>query len=223
MITPLLFKEWIKLRLLAWLPLALVMAALVDSWLVLRAVRNNHGPVQLWNALTYKQDIYFFKLAYVLPLSGLWYACVQFLPECTGKRLRLLFHLPVPHWLALYVPVTVGLACVAAVSVVALGGLGAILALGLHLPAELSWPMVQTALPWCLAALVAYLATAATIADPGPVRRLAIALAGLAFVSMLIQTSGFAGMSDSLPWYGLACLPWLLPLEAAALRVKEGH
>lgn len=223
MLSPLLFKEWIKLRRLAWLPLVLVLAALVDAWLVMRAVRNNHGPVQLWNALTYKQDIHFYKLAYALPLSGLWYACVQFLPECTGKRLRLLFHLPVSHRRALRVPVAVGLACVGVVSALALGGLWAMLSLDLHLPAELSWPMAQTVLPWCLAAAVAYLATAAALADPAPLRRVALALAGLATVSMLIQTSGFAGMSASLAWYALVCLPWLLTLEAAALRVKEGH
>lgn len=221
MLSPFLLKEWIKLRRLAWVPPVLILAALIDAWLVMRSIRNNHGSVQLWNALAYKQDVYFDKLAYVLPLSGAWYACVQFLPECAGKRLRLMFHLPVSHWLALYVPVAVGLGCLAILSALALGGLWAILTLGLHLPSELAWPMIQTALPWCLASAVAYLAIAAAVADPALYRRLGLALAGFAFVTLLTRVSGFAGMSGSLIWYAVLCLPWLLALEAAALRVKE--
>lgn len=223
MLTPLLLKEWIKLRRLAWVPPVLILATLVDAWLVMRSIRNNHGSVQVWNALAYKQDIHFDKLAYALPLSGLWYACLQYLPECTAKRLRLLFHLPVSHWQALYVPVAVGLAIVTALSALALVGLWMVFALAFHLPAELSWPMVQTAMPWCLAAAVAYLAAAAAIADPALHRRLVIVLAGFAFVSMLMRTSTFAGMSDHLLWYAVLSLAWLLPLEAAALRVKEGR
>lgn len=221
--TALLFKEWIKLRKLAWIPLLLIIGALVDAWLSLRGLRANHGPTPLWNALVYKQGIYFDKLAYVLPLAGVWYACVQYLPECSGKRLRLLFHLPTSHWRALYLPAAVGLACMAAISLLALGGLWAILALALRFPAELVGPMVETALPWTLAGAVAYLATAAVIAEPAGFRRLAIALAALAYISMLTPLLGFAVMTGSLVWYVLACLPWLLPLEAAAQRVKGGR
>ncbi|ACJ01180.1 hypothetical protein [Rhodospirillum centenum] len=217
---PLLLKETIKLRRLFWVPPLVVLAALVDTWLTLRAFNSMRGPAQLWNALTYKQEITFDSLAYVLPFAGIWYACVQFLPECTGRRLRLMFHLPVSPWLGLYVPVAVGLGLVLLCSVLALGGLAAV-AGSLNLPPQLWGPMVETALPWCLAGMVAYLATAATLADPALHRRLVIALAGLAFVTLLTRTTIFAGMSGSLGWYALACLPWLLPLEAAAQRTKE--
>lgn len=220
LLKPLLLKEKIKLRRLFWVPPLVLLAVLVDIWLTLRAVNTLRGPAQLWNALTYKQDIFFAGLAYVLPLTGIWYACVQFLPECTGRRLRLLFHLPVSPWLALYVPVGVGLALMLLCSALALGGLAAVAA-SLNLPPQLWGPMVETALPWCLAGMVAYLATAATLADPALHRRVAISLAGLGFVALLTQTTIFAGMSGSLGWYALACLPWLLPLEAAAQRIKE--
>lgn len=223
MLRALLLKEWIKLRRLAWVPPVLVVAAIIDAWLTMRAIRNNHGAVQVWNALVYKQDIHFFRLSYVLPFCGLWYACVQFLPECTGKRLRLLFHLPVSHGKALAAPVLVGLAAVAAVSLLAWAGLWVVFAAGFHLPDELSSPMLQTVLPWCLAAAVAYLATAAAVAEPALHRRVALALAGFACVAMLVRTAGFAGMSASLPGYGLLALAWLLPVHAAALRVKEGR
>lgn len=223
MVMALFLKEWIKLRRLAWVPPVLMLAAVIDAWLTMRAIRNNHGAVQLWNALAYKQDIHFYRLAYVLPFCGLWYACVQFLPECTGKRLRLLFHLPVSHGTALAVPVLVGLAAIAALSLMTLAGLWAVLSLGFQMPPELWWPMVQTVLPWCVAAAVAYLAAAAAVADPALHRRIALALAGFAFVAMLIRTAGFAGMSAALPGYVLLSAVWLLPLHAAALRVKEGR
>ncbi len=220
--TAFLFKEWIKLRKLAWIPLLLIVGALVDTWLSLRGLRTNHGPTQLWNALVYKQDVAFDKLAYALPLAGVWYGCVQYLPECAGKRLRLLFHLPTSHWRALYLPAAVGLALMALLSLLALGGLWAILTVAFAFPNELAGAMVETALPWTLAGAVAYLATAAVIAEPAALRRLAIALAAFAYVSMLTPIAGFAVMSASLGWYALLCLPWLLPLEAAAQRVKGG-
>lgn len=222
MINAFLFKEWIKLRRFAWVPLLVIVGALVDAWLSMRGLRANHGTTQLWNALVYKQDIYFHKLAYALPLAGIWYALIQYLPECSGRRLRLLFHLPVSHWQALYVPAAVGLACLAVLSAGTMAGLWAILNLAFHLPSEIAVPMVLTVLPWGLSALIAYLATATTIAEPSAWRRLATALVGFAFVSMLTQTAGFNGMTDNLGLYGLICLPWLLPIEAAAQRVKEG-
>lgn len=220
--SPFLFKEWIKLRRLVWVPVFVLAGALLEAWLSMRGMRINHGATQLWNALVYKQDIPFRKLAYALPLSGVWYACVQYLPDCAGRRLRLMFHLPVSHRRALYIPALVGLACCGLLFLLTLTGLWAVLALGFFLPPELTGPMLLTVLPWGLAMAVAYLATAAAIADPGGIRRLAIALTGFAFVSMLTQTVGFGGMTDSLVLYALLCLLWVFPLEAAALRVKEG-
>lgn len=222
MIGALLLKEWIKLRRLAWLAPLAVIAALVDCWLSLRGQVAAHGAAQLWNTLVAKRPILFDGLAVVLPLTGLWLAGLQFLPECSGRRLRLLFHLPIPPVWSLRLTVAVGLACLAVTLGLAVAGLALVLGVDLRLPVELAAPMLATLAPWGLAAMVAYLAAAAALADPSPLRKAALALAGLAHVALLTQTQGYGALSAALPFYGLMCLPWLLAPEAAALRVKEG-
>lgn len=223
MIGSLLLKEWIKLRRLGWVAPLAVAAALVDAWLSLRGQVAAHGAAQVWNTLVAKRPVMFDGLAVVLPLTGLWLAALQFLPECSGRRLRLLFHLPLPAAWGLRLPVAVGLACVAANLALALAGLALVLGADLRLPAELARPMLETVLPWGLAAMVAYLAGAAALADPAPVRRAALVLAGMAHVTLLTNTQGYGALTSALPWYALMCLPWLLAPEAAALRVKEGE
>jgi len=221
MLRALLYKEWIKLRYAGWLAPAAILLGLGDAWLKLRGVRNNHGPVDLWNMLLFKQTIFFETLLLTLPLAGVWLAAVQYRPECAGRRLRLALHLPVPHRTALYAPAAVGLALLTLAGGLALGGFALILC-GYGMPAELVAPIVRTALPALLAGHVAYLATAAALADTRMIRRCVIGCAGLAYALLLLKTYGYDAMTGSLGWYALASLPWILPLEAAALRLKEG-
>lgn len=221
MLRALLLKEWIKLRLPGWLPLVGIAVALTDAWMTMRAIRNNHGAVPLWSMLIYKQDIFFGMLVYILPLSGAWLAAVQYWRECSGRRLRLLFHLPVHHRVALFAPAAVGLAVLAALTVVELGGFALMLA-SFDLPAELAGAMLRTLLPSALGGAVAYLAVAAVLAEQFTPRRLGMGMAGLIYIALLTRTFGYGGMDASLWLYAAACLPWLLPVEAAALRVKEG-
>ena len=217
-----LFKEWIKLRLLVWVPVIALIAVTVDVWLTYKTIRAMHGATALWSALVYKQDIFFANMRWVLVGGGVWFACLQFLPECSGKRLRLLFHLPVTHRFSLYIIVAVGLLLTVMLSAMGIGGLLQVCSL-MGFPPELAYLMAGSLLPWALAGMVAYCATAAIIAEPSLVRKLAFALFGYAYVNFLGASIGFSSMSEDMWLYVLACLPWPLCLEAAALRVKEGR
>ena len=214
-------KEWVKMRRLFWIPFVLVVAVLCDALMTYRGVRANHGAMSLWVDLVYKQTIHFGRIYWVFLFSGLWFAALQFIPECSGKRLRLLFHLPVSHRVSLYTMVFWGIGWCLAVFFCGLAGFRLVLAL-MDFPPQLADPMVGTLLPWGLAAIVAYCTTASVIAEPSRIRKLAFACVGVALASLLQTSSGFSGMTDSLWLYALICLPLPLCIEAAALRVKEG-
>ncbi len=214
-------KEWIKLRFLGWLPLLLLAAILLEIRMSFAGYIAAHGPASLWQALVYKQVVLFERLEWVFVASGLLLACLQYLPECTGRRLRLLFHMPVSHRLSLHAMAFVGLLSCLALG--ALGYLGLWLVVSeIHLPPELKKAMCDTMLPWILSSLVAYFTAAAAIAEPSWPRKLAVVFVGVGYLYLLSAQAGFAGMQTSLPYYILICLPWPVAFEAAALRVKEG-
>jgi len=216
-----LLKEWVKLRILVWVPFLLMIAFLIDTYMRYKGIVALHGASALWLDLMYKQSIAFLKLEWVLIGGGIWFACLQFLPECSHKRLRLLFHLPVAHQLPIYSMVGVGLLVTGVLFLGAYGGFYAVLS-RFYLPAELYVPMLKTLLPWGLAGTVAYCVTAAVIAQTDIVRKLALVFLGYVYISFLSETNGFDAFED-LEWYALCCVPWIFAFEAAALGVKEGR
>lgn len=216
-----LLKEWVKLQMLVWVPFLVMIAFLIDTYMRYKGIVASHGASALWLDLIYKQSIAFYKLEWVLIGGGIWFACLQFLPECSNKRLRLLFHIPVSHQLPIYAMLFVGLLVIGVLFLGAFGGFYAILC-RFHFPAELYVPMLKTLLPWGLAGSVAYCATAAVIAQTDIVRKLALVFLGYVYISFLSETNGFDAFND-LGWYALSCVPWIFAFEAAALGVKEGR
>lgn len=221
MLRSLLQKEWIKLRRFFWLPPALVLASVIQAWFSIKGFRSAHGPLFQYSEFITNQPVIFSLVEYALVFSGIWYAAVQFYPECTGKRLRLLFHLPVSYRLSLYTILAIGVACCLMTGLLAMGSFGAVLWL-YGFPEELVTPMLSTMLPWLTATFVAYCATAATLAEPRYFRRFGYALCGALCILMLTPASGYGAGRD---WglFTLICLPWFAVVEAAALRVKEGN
>ena len=146
MIKALFFKEWIKLRYFWCIPFIFAGAALADYHLTFKGVLSMHGAVDTWNGLIFKESIYFGSLQWAFILGGIWLASVQMAPECVGKRLRLLFHLPVNAIPALAVQAVTGLGLMALVFCAASAGFALI---NNHhgLPPELSVPMFKTLLP----------------------------------------------------------------------------
>ncbi|MBN1840207.1 MAG: hypothetical protein JW802_09230 [Campylobacterales bacterium] len=221
MLSAILLKEWVKLRLLVWVPFLVLLAVLIDTHMRYKGVVASHGASALWLDLIYKQSIYFMKLKWVLIGGGIWFASLQFLPECSNKRLRLLFHIPVAHQVPMCAMLFVGIGMMAVLFLGAYIGLAGVFSL-YYFPKELSSMMLQTTLPWALAGFVAYCATAAVIAQASVYKKLAFVFLGYVYVGFLTETNGFNAFND-LGLYALSTLPWLFVFEAAALGVKESY
>ncbi len=211
-------KEWSKIRRIWWVPFVCMLVALVDYYLTLRNVGLMHGANQLWANLLFDEYVFFDAIKWVFLFSGIWFAGFQIGPECVEKRLRLLFHLPVYHHVLLYTMLGVGFTLLILLFVITTGVFW-LISSAYGFPFEMTLPMYKAMVPWFIASLTSWCATAAVIADPSFLRKLCLALAGYGYFTLLTSARGFAQID--LFVHTLICIPWLLAFNAAALRVKE--
>ena len=220
MFTALAYKEWLKLRLVFWVPFLSVFVGLALIWVTFRHVNEMIGPTMLWVDVALVDKVFYYNLKYASVFAALWFALFQFVPECSGKRLRLLFHLPVPRRHAVYFMVGIGVACVALVCLVAIIGVAGIVSY--YMPIEAVKTVLLTVAPWFLAGLPVYLGTVLVIMEPALPHKFLHGAASLFFAYELTSTSMQGAYEYSLPLYALACLLWVLPIELAAYRFKRG-
>jgi hypothetical protein len=217
-----LLKEWIKVRKLFLIPFIVLIAFVIDTYMKYDGFISMHGAANLWFELIYKQGIHFIKLEWALIGGGVWFACLQFVPECKDKRLRLLFQMPISYKTSIYT--MLGLGVVYVLSLLVFSTLGLFLIFNnLNFPSELYTPMIKTIFPWGVAALCAYFATAATIAEPKIIRKIGFVFVACVYVSLLTSTNGYDAMSKDLWKYIFISVFWIFVFESAALRTKEGQ
>ncbi|WP_147818881.1 hypothetical protein [Salidesulfovibrio onnuriiensis] len=220
MFAALAYKEWLKLRLVFWVPLAAVLVALALALVDFRHVNEMIGPVMLWYDVALLDKVFYSDLRYVFVCVSVWFALFQFVPECTDNRLRLLFHLPVPRRKAVYFMVGVGLICTAVVGLAAVSGLACIV--GAFMPVEAVCIAVLTCAPWLLASIPAYLGTVLVVMEPAWPHKFVHGAVTALFVHGLTASSMQGAYEHTIVLYALGCLLWILPIELAAFRVKRG-
>ncbi|XPV74701.1 MAG: hypothetical protein ACNI27_08620 [Desulfovibrio sp.] len=220
MIAALAYKEWLKLRGVFWGPLIVVGAALCFVFISFRHVNEIIGSTMLWVDVAIADKIFYTNLKYVAVYAGVWFALFQFIPECSGKRLRLLFHLPVNRRKSVYFMVGIGLLCTAAVCGVAAAGLACIV--GTYMPFQAVKMTLLTCAPWLLAGIPAYLGAVLVVMDPSWWHKLMHGFVTTVFIFILTAPTMQGAFEHSLHFYALACLFWVLPLEVAAFRFKRG-
>ncbi len=221
MFKALLMKEWIKLRLVWWLPFLLLVAVMLDFYWTLIAVQVNNGNDTLWTNIIFKEMPYFLNIRTLFIFSGIWLAAFQFFPECSDKRLRVFFHLPIDYKKALCVIFFAGLMLLALILIfVTIAFM--LVCNHFNFPNEIVYPMIYTYFPWALAGIVAWCATASLVAETSMFRKIVIAGIGYGFIEIITKASGYNGMGSSLWIYSLVCIPWAFVLVSSSLRIKEG-
>lgn len=220
MIKALLYKEWLKLRYAGWLPFMLAAAALADTYLSIRSVHMTGGGAGLWGNILYKNYIPFSIIKYAPLFAGVWFAAFQFVPECMGRRLRLLLHLPISENKAVYLMLATGLCCLAATVALLCGGLAAIMQN--YVPWEITRAALLTIAPWCAAGFLGYTATALVAFEPRPLRRVWTGVVLAFLISLYFEGWGYASFSGGLDGFILLSAVTLLPPLAAVQRFKKG-
>lgn len=220
MLSSLIYKEWLKLRRVFWVPFALLALGLGDAVINFRHINEVIGPVMLWLDAVYYEKIFYSGIKFIGIFTGVWFALFQFVPECSGKRLRLLFHLPVDHRKALYFIALSGLLATLGVCLLAMGGVGIIIS-G-YMPSECVRDALITCAPWMLASIPAYMGTSLTIMEPLRMRKMLVAGITALFILPLFESQVPTAYSQSLAAFCAITLLWSFPMSLLAYRFKRG-
>ncbi len=227
MIKALFYKEWIKLRYIFLLPFIALLFCICDYYWTLLAVQSMHGAINLWAALVFKETIYFENIKYVFIFSGIWFAFFQLVPECTGKKLRLFFHLPINYKIALSIIIFANLLLFFLLALFCIFLFSFVNTNIFNIPPEIAIPMAKTIYPWVLAGFATWCISGSIIADPSFLRKIVLFGIGYVYIQLLTATAGFAGMgtflNGSLFLYVLICIPLPFMLISSCLRIKEGR
>jgi hypothetical protein len=158
------FKEYLKIR-LSWLTLIILNALLmIYIYMETRQLFSMDHAEVVWYRVLHLGQIHFSPLKYAPLITGLLLACIQYLPEMSGERLRLTLHLPVsPHRLVM-AHILVGLTALGLTIALNLIALSVITAR--FFPAEGVMTALLTVLPWCLAGVAAYLGVTLGLLEP---------------------------------------------------------
>ncbi|WP_027181703.1 DUF4857 domain-containing protein [Oleidesulfovibrio alaskensis] len=197
----LLAKEWIKLRRGIWIIPLLLGYAAIDSVLVLNTIDRVHGTFGLWATLIAKQPPFFASFR-LLVACGVLTGFLQAWPECQGKRLRLLFHMPVMPGNIVGVMVGTGL-CVMLLTGAAACGLLAASMNAFHMPADMILPVMVSLLQWVLLGITAYLGTVAFFAMRTMGGRVLVLWVMLAAFKLLWNYGDYGASEQALWRYGL--------------------
>jgi hypothetical protein len=216
----LLYKEWIKLRWLLLLLLVIVGWVVGDMFLSLRRLFEFVDPMKIWMSAIQRKEIFYSGLEYLPLAAGVSIALAQFVPETMGRRLRLLFHLPLGHHRAIYTMVVAGL--VATGVVIALCTAGLLTVLPAFFPEEVVASALSTSTPWFLGGLVAYLSTVLVVLEPSWRRKLVWAALAWSLVGFYFEGRGYCAYDLSLGRYAAIAVLLSVTATLPAVRFKRG-
>lgn len=197
----LLAKERIKLRKGIWLLPVLLCYAAGDTFLNLNTLEREFGAFGLWEGVVFKQPRFFDKYMLLVACSAL-IGFLQAWPESRGRRLRLLFHMPLEPVRIVSVMFATGFSLVLLLNLVAFSLLSATLQ-HFHFPAEITRPVLLTVLPWGILSIAAYFAAMAFFIGNSISVRLLIIAVICPLWGMLGETSAYGLYRYAFPGYGV--------------------
>ncbi len=189
------YKEWVKTRKFVFVVLLLLAAVTVYAYIdVTYSIRVNEA-VNVWYGFIFQGMSVSGLMMYLMPLSGIAMAIVQFVPEMTNKRLKLTLHLPASETRLVSAMLLFGYGVLLVLYLASMGLLS--LLVGRILPAEVICMMISQLLPWAMAGLAGYGFTVWICVEPSWKQRLfnmliSLGLLAVFFVSLYPGTySGF--------------------------------
>jgi hypothetical protein len=201
MLGPILFKEYLKIRWLWLMLVALNLLLMGHIYIDARHLFAMDHAEMVWYRVIHLGQIHYAGLKYAPMLTGLLVACIQYLPEMAGERLRLSRHLPVsPHRLIL-AHVVVGLTAVVLVIVLDMASLALISFM--YFPTEAVSSALATSLPWGLAGLASYLGVTLALLEPGYRLKLFNLAISAGVVGLFLYPAEPGGYRDTLAFLGL--------------------
>lgn len=199
-----LYKEWIKTRAYCLLACLASCGIVAYCLMKMRYVITMKGVEHIWLVMLERDAVFVERLTYLPLIVGVLLAIVQFVPEMQQKRMKLMLHLPYPHFLQIAIMLLYGvgylLVCFA-LHLVAIW-----LYTRSFLPPELYNRILLTAMPWYIAGFMGYLLGAWCVLEPTWKRR-------VVYVAIAVAATSTCFLSSTPEAYNR--MAWLLVIYAA--------
>ncbi|MRR19250.1 hypothetical protein EG827_03565 [bacterium] len=164
MLKSLIYKEWIKIRLVVWIAVGISLVALINIFLKVRHDILFVDAANYWYSFLFRGVTYFSILRFLPFIIGLAIAIAQYIPETVNKRIKLTFHLPVSEngvliWMHAFGALVL-LAVLLAVIVLFTAGSA------IFFPTNIIRASLLTMLPWFLGGMATYFLVALILLEP---------------------------------------------------------
>ncbi len=201
------YKEWIKIRLVVWVALGLSLVALANIFLKVRHDILFVDAANYWYSFLFRGFTYFGILKFFPFVAGLAIAIAQYFPETVNKRIKLTFHLPVSENGVLISMHIFGAMVLTGLLLVVLGFFTA--GSAIFFPGNIIRASMLTMLPWFLGGIATYFLVALVLLEPMWIFRGLYAAVAAGFVTLF-----YSGASIG------AFRPVLLPLSLITLLLS---
>lgn len=158
------YKEWIKIRLVVWVALGLSLVALANIFLKVRHDILFVDAANYWYSFLFRGFTYFGILKFFPFVAGLAIAIAQYFPETVNKRIKLTFHLPVSENGVLISMHLFGALVLTGLLLVVLGFFTA--GSAIFFPGNIIRASMVTMLPWFLGGIATYFLVALVLLEP---------------------------------------------------------
>ena len=221
MLKSLLYKEWIKIRLVVWIASGLSLLALINIFLKVRHDILFVDASNYWYSFLFRGVTFFSILKFLPFIVGLAVAIAQYFPETVNKRIKLTFHLPVSENGVLIRMHAFGALVLLAVFVVVLGLFTA--GSAIFFPTNIIRASLLTMMPWFLGGMATYFLVALILLEPMWLFRGLYASVAAGFVTIFYTGASIGGFKPVLLQFTLITLLLSLVVLFSGYRFRKGE
>jgi len=214
------YKEWIKTRVIVAVIAIVFLGVGIYSFIAINAGIRLSGIVSVWEDLVQKDPVIFNYFQYLPLLAGILLAIAQYIPELQSKRLKLTLHLPLNENNIMLTMLLYGVAVVALLLVVSMPLL--LWGLSRRFPSEIVCVAFQQLLPWFLAGFAAYVITSWICLEPQWKQRIYNVIPGILFLSFFLLSAKSGAYQPFLPFLIVAVIVSFFFSFYSTARFKEG-
>ncbi len=214
------YKEWLKTRWAIIISAGILLLALIKMVLEISYSIRLIDANNMWNQIVMLGYMYYGDLLYLPTFIGLAIAITQFMPEISDNKLKLTLHLPMPENTILLSMLFYG---IVNIFILFIGAEGLLLLLSAQFfPAQINISALVTTMPWFLAGMVTYLATATIFVEPRWPKRIIMGVFFLLFVETLLNQSLHDIYTRSLIYFVIISLLFSISILYTAQRFRKG-
>ncbi len=216
------YKEWIKIRWALLGYLSVVVLDLLYIGLNLRYEFEVASAIRRWLVTINYQIQYFSPIIfkYLPVIGGLAIGILQFVPEAVKNRFRLSFHLPIEEKKMLLFEILIGIVFILAIYLIIIIGL---LIIGnTFFPVELTRAAILTSLPWLLAGIIVYMATAMITSEPSWNKKIILMILTFFTLALYFQGRNFNQYNHCIIQYTILMLLFTITILFPGYRLRKG-